>query len=260
MNFLFTTAKHGAERIGTQIFLCTKKSLENTKLQCRHGSDASFGFRAIAQEVLAVYPIMGQVISRSGVVISKLKAVARRILRPPLHRPDHNVDHVVLGTEYGGWPLIVDETKQGALIFSFGIGEDISFDLAAIEKFGCVVHGFDPTPRCEKWVKQQSLPAAFHFHLVGLGATEGELEFFAPEKGEHVSYSAQPAPNSDLALKITAPVQRLEKIVDEIGAGAPDILKMDIEGFEYDVIDDILSGPLRPHQWLIEFHHRMYGI
>ena len=34
---------------------------------------------------------------------------------------------------------------------------------------------------------------------------------------------------------------------------------MDIEGFEYQVIDDILAGPIRPRQWLIEFHHTMYG-
>ena len=37
----------------------------------------------------------------------------------------------------------------------------------------------------------------------------------------------------------------------------PDLLKMDIEGFEYGVIDDVLAGPLRPAQWAIEFHHRM---
>jgi FkbM family methyltransferase len=193
-------------------------------------------------------------------VIPKLKAAARRILRPPLHATDHRASYTVLGTDYGGWPLLTDETPQGALVFSFGIGEDISFDLAAIEKFGCIVHGFDPTPRSRAWVERQSLPAAFEFHLLGLGAKEGELEFFAPEKGEHVSYSAQPAANSDLSLKITAPVQRLEKIVGDVGKGVPDILKMDIEGFEYDVIDDILAGPMRPHQLLIEFHHRMYGI
>ena len=32
---------------------------------------------------------------------------------------------------------------------------------------------------------------------------------------------------------------------------------MDIEGFEYGVIDDVLAGPVRPAQWLIEFHHTM---
>lgn len=193
-------------------------------------------------------------------MISQFKAAVRRLLRPPLHSPDIQLKYEVLGTEYGGWPLIDDETPLGALIYSFGIGEDISFDLAAIEKFGCIIHGFDPTPRCRAWVDRQALPPSFHFHSMGLGATDGELEFFAPQKDEHVSYSALPAPNSDLSRKIIAPVKRLNRLVEELGTGAPSVLKMDIEGFEYDVIDEILSSPLRPHQWLIEFHHRMYGI
>lgn len=193
-------------------------------------------------------------------MISRLKAVARRMLRPPLHAPEVTLDYSVLGSDYGGWPLLTEETPRGALVYSFGVGEDISFDLAAIEAFDCTVHGFDPTPRSQAWIQRQTLPASFHFHLVGLGATEGKLEFFAPAKAANVSYSAQPAPESDPALKIKAPVKRLEQLVAELGTGEPDVLKMDIEGFEYDVIDDILSGPLRPRQWMIEFHHRMYGI
>jgi hypothetical protein len=35
-----------------------------------------------------------------------------------------------------------------------------------------------------------------------------------------------------------------------------DILKMDIEGAEYDVIDDLLRSEIEIHQLLIEFHHR----
>lgn len=34
---------------------------------------------------------------------------------------------------------------------------------------------------------------------------------------------------------------------------------MDIEGFEYSVIEDILKGSIRPKQLLVEFHHGMYG-
>ena len=35
---------------------------------------------------------------------------------------------------------------------------------------------------------------------------------------------------------------------------------MDIEGFEYSVIDDFDENPFRPQQLLVEFHHGMYGI
>lgn len=190
----------------------------------------------------------------------KFKTIVRRIVRPHLHKAEIQSDFEVLGTSYGGWPLLDGSTPRGVLIYSFGIGEDISFDIAAIEKFGATVHAFDPTPRCKKWLDQQTLPANFVFHNVGLGGEAGEIEFFAPENDGHVSYSAAPAPASDPNLKIKAPVKRLETLISELGTACPDALKMDIEGFEYDVIDDVLAGPHRPHQWMIEFHHRMYGI
>ena len=39
-----------------------------------------------------------------------------------------------------------------------------------------------------------------------------------------------------------------------------DLLKMDIEGFEYEVIEDILQKSLDIRQICLEFHHFMRGI
>ena len=39
-----------------------------------------------------------------------------------------------------------------------------------------------------------------------------------------------------------------------------DLLKMDIEGSEYSVINDILASNVRPKQMLVEFHHRFQNI
>jgi FkbM family methyltransferase len=189
-----------------------------------------------------------------------IKRIARKLLRPPLHKAEISLPFRVLGTDYGGWPLLTSQTRVGTSIFSFGVGEDISFDLAAIDQFGANINAFDPTPKSLRWINEQKLPETFCFHMVGLAAEDGEVEFFAPEKDQNVSYSAQPAPNSDLAQKVSAPVKRLETLVAELGVTSPDILKMDIEGFEYAVIDDILAGAIRPQQWLIEFHHQMYKI
>lgn len=193
-------------------------------------------------------------------MITLLKKIARRILRPPLHKPEIELAYEVLGTDYGGWPLLTAETPDCPLIYSFGVGEDVSFDIAAIERTEATVHAFDPTPRSLRWIAEQSLPPSFHFHPIGLGPEDGEAEFFAPEVDAYVSFSAQPAPKSDRGLAVRAPIQRLTTIIESLATGMPDIVKMDIEGFEYDVLDDLTAGSLRPAQLLVEFHHRMYGI
>ena len=51
----------------------------------------------------------------------------------------------------------------------------------------------------------------------------------------------------------------VKTIVEMLGHHEIDILKMDIEGAEYEVIDDLLDEPIdRIQQILIEFHHWIY--
>lgn len=189
--------------------------------------------------------------------VRRVKSRLQRFLRPPLHRPDVDLPFRFLGTEYGGWPLLAS-TQRGAVVYSFGIGEDISFDLGAIECFGCFVSGFDPTPTSVAWVKTQTLPEQFTFHPIGIAAQNGEAEFFPPAIEGHVSFSANPS-KARAGESVKAPVMRLETIFSRFNYPPPVILKMDIEGFEYDVIPDIMDGSLRPKQFLVEFHHDLYG-
>ena len=192
-------------------------------------------------------------------MLRAMKSVLRHIVRPLLHRPDLQCAFEVLGTEYGGWPVVNGAVSSDHIAYSFGVGEDISFDRALIAKTGCRVWAFDPTPKSQAWISGQTLPREFHFTPVGVSATDGEVTFYPPANTEYVSYSV--APGLDQTRKpIVAPVRRLSTLMAENGHDHIDILKMDVEGFEYDVIDDLLAGTIRPHHLLIEFHHGMYGI
>ncbi|HQH41245.1 MAG TPA: FkbM family methyltransferase, partial [Bacteroidales bacterium] len=53
-----------------------------------------------------------------------------------------------------------------------------------------------------------------------------------------------------------AEVHTLGWILEMTGIKKADILKMDIEGAEYKVIQNIQALDFRPQQILIEFHHR----
>jgi hypothetical protein len=55
-------------------------------------------------------------------------------------------------------------------------------------------------------------------------------------------------------------VRRLATLMRDLGHRSIDVLKMDIEGAEYEVIDDILGSRLQIEQILVEFHHRLPGV
>ncbi len=136
---------------------------------------------------------------------------------------------------------------------------DISFDLALIERYGFTVHAFDPTPGSIRWVKNQTLPAEFVLHEYGLAAFNGEVTFHPPARDDYISHTLLEEGKSGRP-PITVPVKSLSTIMAELGHPRIDLLKMDIEGAEYQVIENLKEGSLRPAQLLVEFHHRFPGV
>jgi hypothetical protein len=62
--------------------------------------------------------------------------------------------------------------------------------------------------------------------------------------------------SSSLSAVVDAPVFRLASIMKMLGHDRVDLLKMDIEGAEYGVLDDLLASDIIVGQLLVEFHHR----
>lgn len=189
-------------------------------------------------------------------MVSPLLRLVRRLRHKRLHAPVVRVKWIRLGSDYGGWPVATTNLPSNPVVYSFGVGEDISFDLAVAARFAAVVHAFDPTPRSQKWLEGQDLPENFHFHPIGIAASDGQVKFFPPENDAHVSFSKTPSHGS--AAPVVAEVRTLGSILHDLGGPAPTIVKMDIEGFEYEVIDALVASDIRPPQLLIEFHQGMY--
>jgi FkbM family methyltransferase len=164
---------------------------------------------------------------------------------------------VWLGGEYSGFFVNPDLLSPESIVYSFGVGEDISFDREVISRYGCHVFAFDPTPKSIHWVGQQKLPEQFHFEPVGVGATTGSVDFYLPSNPNFVSGSLHY--HQELSDKITVPMETLSDIMARLGHTKLDVLKMDIEGAEYDVLDNLLAAPLPANQLLIEFHDRFFA-
>lgn len=176
------------------------------------------------------------------------------------------------GTEYGGFYIpsgFVDGTPF--TVYSFGIGEDLSFSEEAVRRGG-EVYAFDPTPKSIKYVENHALflNPKFHFFTYGLSNRDGIENFYLPLNPEYVSASVLRNKNVDERNPICVRMKTLRTIMRELGHCKIDILKMDIEGAEFKVMHDIMDSSLEQvsfrlccmetHERLLEDKDIVYGM
>jgi FkbM family methyltransferase len=160
------------------------------------------------------------------------------------------------GNDYGGFYVYPQLLNENSIVYSFGIGEDISFDTAIIQNHHCKVFGFDPTPKSINWINKQDLPQNFTFFDWGISDKSGLVDFYLPKNPEHVSGSVLIQDNININEKITVKMKSINDVMNKLGHQHIDVLKMDIEGAEYQVIESVLNSSVSVDQILIEFHDR----
>lgn len=192
-----------------------------------------------------------------------IKRILKKIVLAISRKNKHlkiNIDckKVWYGNKYGGFYAFPNSLDKSSIVYSFGIGEDISFDTALIENHGCKVYGFDPTPKSINWCRNQNLPANFFFFNFGIAEKSGDVDFYLPNKNEHVSGSATIHSNVSIEKKCKVMMKSLNEITKDLNHKKIDVLKLDIEGSEYDVIKTIPFDDIIINQILIEFHERFF--
>lgn len=157
---------------------------------------------------------------------------------------------------YGGWSIPDGFINRESTVVDVGLGEDISFSQALIETHGCSVHGFDPTPKAIHFVERQN-QEKFLLHKFGLGGTSRTERFFLPNDVSNVSGSIAQAEHLG-AREISVELLSLGALLKLTEAASISLLKIDIEGAEYEFIDsaDFEQLSSRIDVLCIEFHHR----
>lgn len=130
---------------------------------------------------------------------------------PKLFRAQTDTEMVRLGTDYGGWWVPTEGLDTSSVCYCAGVGEDISFDLALMDRFGCHVLAIDPTPRAAAHVERIGTPAGFELLPVGLAGSERVARFYAPQNPEHVSHSMLNLQKTDVFFD--AQVRTLQSIM-----------------------------------------------
>ena len=186
----------------------------------------------------------------------------RRLIRQIIGRdvwaqPELSVPSSIVGNPGASWCVSYTELHKDSIVYSLGVGTDISFDRELIARTGAIVHAFDPTPRSVEWIRTQHLPIEFVFHELGVADYDGFAYFAPPLNATHVSFSIERKSSpATRQAGVDRQVSRLDTIMKMLGHDRIDVLKMDIEGSEYAVLATVLRERLNIRQILVEFHHR----
>jgi FkbM family methyltransferase len=174
---------------------------------------------------------------------SIVRAMRGVVLRHP--PPSAALGLEKIGSGYGGWIVPTAAVRSTWTCYCAGVGEDITFDLGLIERFGCTVFAFDPTPRAVAHVAAVAGgEPRFRFLPVGLWSEDTTLRFFAPRNPAHVSHSVVNLQRTKDFFD--APCRSLASLMTELGHEEIGLLKLDIEGAEHEVVRSMLERGIRP--------------
>lgn len=154
------------------------------------------------------------------------------------------------------------------LLIDCGLGVDISFPAAFLQRFaGAKVIGVDPNPRSLAYCRAHC-PSGMEILDAAFWISDGEpVVFHLPRREELLPKGADGVSGSldasheyvEGGERIETRTVNFERLLDKANRTECDVLKLDIEGAEYALIDSLIAsgGIQAARQLLIEFHHRV---
>ena len=150
----------------------------------------------------------------------------------------------------------------------------MSFDIALADRFGSQVWSYDPTPRAllhmselrdkladgqkmsvsgtdQNYEADKAVLEKWHFGPVGIWSRDEIVRFYALANEQHVSHSILNLQETETYFE--ADCRTLASLMSANGHTHIDLLKIDIEGAEYEVIANLRQDGIRPRILCVEF-------
>jgi FkbM family methyltransferase len=174
-----------------------------------------------------------------------------RLSRLPLVEMPGLVD---LGTTYGGWIVPAEAVEPSWVCYSVGIGGDISFDLELIRRFSATVRSFDPVAGyVHDAITQASGEAGFSAHQAAIATADGPIRMQVTHDPQSRSVSSAGLYDSHEFVEV--PGRTLASLMEELGDDRIDLLKLDVEGSEYELLPTLDLPALGVKVFATQLHH-----
>lgn len=164
------------------------------------------------------------------------------------------------GNKVGYWIRELEFQPDSPLIVvSAGVGFDIDFELELAAEYSdfISIDLLDPSPVAQQTWRSLSdkVPSSIKYIPAALASHTGQISM--AQQGSTPDLYQLSQANSFSG--IVAPCVSLVTLLEQHQANKIDLLKIDIEGFEYEVLRALLSSRIPVDQIVVEFHDWMLG-
>jgi FkbM family methyltransferase len=167
------------------------------------------------------------------------------------------IDHpglIDLGTSYGGWTVPGELIGPSWTCYCVGSGGDISFDLELIRRYGAKVRAFDAVAEyVELAIERATGEPGFSAFQAAISTRDGPVRMQTTHDPQSRSVSSAGLYESGEYVEL--PGRTLPSLMHQIGDQHVDLLKLDIEGGEYDVLPSLDLDAMGVRVFAIQLHH-----
>lgn len=150
------------------------------------------------------------------------------------------------GSDWGGWSIDASLIRDDSYVMSVGLAHDISFDIELMDFNKTLkIIGIDPTESSKKTVRLLSESHKNRYLFIDKALYPEKIKV---RLGGEASSILTPTNG------IECETVQLDELLNEYDIS---IIKMDIEGSEYSIIESLNS--LNVDQFCIEWHHWLNG-
>ena len=176
-------------------------------------------------------------LKRNFIIKNNRRLEIRNLILKYCSKPNKNIRFVI---NYALDISYIDDSKNN-VAFCFGIYNDISFEEKLAENFGFETHCFDPTPVAVKYMKDIDNNFNLKFHPQALWTEDCTKKFYF-RKSNQTKNDMEGSLIKDFAETddyLEVECYTLDSFKKKIGIDKVDLLKMDIEGAGFEVLDKL---------------------
>jgi FkbM family methyltransferase len=159
-----------------------------------------------------------------------------------------------LGSKYGGWIVPGELIGPGWTCYSVAAGGDVSFDMELIRRYGATVRAVEPVAGyVEEAIEACRDEPRFSVHQAAITTSNGPIRMQVTHDEGSRSVSGAGLYESETFVEL--PGRTLPSLMAELGDDHIDLLKLDVEGGEYELIPTLDLRAMGVKIFAVQLHH-----